>query len=354
MDRADGWRPLRRAYDLPQKARGIEHGLAYAAIADGRIDLTDAYSTDAEVERYNLRVLRDDRNFFPDYHAAPLARADLSPVAARVLEELAGTIDESQMRELNARVSIERQAHEAVARRFLRDRDLLRGAPDSPGARDDLWPWLERNLSRLLRHILLTALALSGALLTALPLGILLYRNASVARPVLYGAGLLQTIPSIALLAFMIPLFGIGVVPAVIGLFLYAILPILRTTITALRAVDPLLVEVATGMGLTRLQTLRRVEIPLALPGLFAGVRVATVIAIGTATLAAFIGAGGLGEPIVTGLALNDPALILEGALPAAGLAIVADLGFDRLERVIVPAHLRAGRRTAAQPETKA
>lgn len=367
LDRGDGWRPLRRAYRLPQKARGIEHGLAYRAIADGRIDVTDAYSTDAEIERYNLRLLADDRGFFPEYLAVPFARADLPAEAFAALAVLQGVLNETQMQALNARVSVDRVSYRRVAFEFLRDRGLLNAAGNAravaeseDGLEEDGGAPEFREESRLGlffgrlgRHMLLTALALAGALTIALPLGVLVYRRTAIARPTLYIAGLLQTVPSIALLAFMIPLFGIGVVPAVAGLLLYAILPILRTTITALQSVEPLLVEVATGMGLTRSQSLWRIELPLALPGLFAGVRVATVIAIGTATLAAFIGAGGLGEPIVTGLALNDPGLILEGALPAAGLAIAADLIFDALERRIVPAHLRggdgAGSRTAAK-----
>ncbi|MCR9142436.1 MAG: ABC transporter permease subunit [bacterium] len=358
LDRGDGWRPLQRDYGLPQRARGIEHGIAYRAIAEGRIDLTDAYSTDAEIKRYDLKVLADDRGFFPAYLAVPFARGDLPAEAFQALEPLAGLLDESQMQSLNARVSVDRVSYGRVAFEFLRDGGLLhRDGPgeaaktggDSPGgvaADGETLQYkgesrLSLFFSRLGRHVFLTAVSLAGAMLLAVPLGVLVYRRTRIARPTLYVAGLLQTVPSIALLAFMIPLFGIGVVPAVAGLLLYAILPILRTTITALQSVDPLLVEVATGMGLTRGQTLWRIELPLALPGLFAGVRVATVIAIGTATLAAFIGAGGLGEPIVTGLALNDPGLILEGALPAAGLAIAADLAFDRLERRIVPPHLR-------------
>ena len=352
LDRADGWRPLRRAYNLPQTARGIEHGLAYRAIHERRIDVTDAYSTDAEIHRYNLKVLEDDLEFFPAYLAVPFVRVDLPAAASEALQPLAGVLTENEMQLLNARVSVDRVEHGRVAHEFLVKRGLLSTIgktaqtvpPEYTGESR-----LQLFFSRLGRHVLLPGLALIAALLFAIPLGVFVYRRAKVARPTLYLAGLLQTVPSIALLAFMIPVLGIGVVPAVAGLFLYAILPILRTTITALQSVEPLLVEVATGMGLTRAQTLWRIELPLAVPGMLAGVRVATVITIGTATLAAFIGAGGLGEPIVTGLALNDPGLILEGAVPAAGLAITADLLFDRLERLWVPAHLRQTKNSGGQ-----
>ena len=156
-------------------------------------------------------------------------------------------------------------------------------------------------------------------------------------------AGVVQTIPSLALLAFMIavPWLGLSVRSAIAALLLYAVLPILRNTFTGLRDVDPDLVDAARGLGLTDRQILLRVRFPLATRTIMAGVRTATVISIGVATLAAFIGAGGLGEPIVTGLYLNDPGLILTGAVPAALLAIAADLGLGRLERRLVPRGLR-------------
>lgn len=342
LDRGDGWRPLRKAYALPQAARGIQHGLAYRALAEAQIDVTDAYSTDAEIQRYDLRVLADDRGFFPEYLAVPLVRRDLPPAAHEALGDLAGALDEARMQALNARVSIERLPFEQVAAEFLREARLLRNPGTQGGASKSSGDSrMGRIFDRLLRHIWLTAAAVLAAALLAIPLGLFAYSRERVARPLLYLAGLLQTIPSIALLAFMIPLFGIGVLPAIVGLLLYAILPILRTTVTALRSVDPQLVEVATGLGLPRAQVLRRIELPLALPGMIAGLRVAVVIAIGTATLAAFIGAGGLGEPIVTGLALNNPVLILEGALPAALLTILADIAFDLLERKLVPSFLK-------------
>jgi osmoprotectant transport system permease protein len=139
----------------------------------------------------------------------------------------------------------------------------------------------------------------------------------------------------------MIPIFGIGVVPAIIALFLYALLPILRNTATALFSIDPLLKKVATGIGLTHWQRLRLVELPLSTPTIFAGIKTAAVISIGTATLAAFIGAGGLGEFIVTGLALNNTAMILKGAIPAAILAILVEFLFEVIEKMFVPKHLQ-------------
>jgi osmoprotectant transport system permease protein len=156
-------------------------------------------------------------------------------------------------------------------------------------------------------------------------------------------AGVVQTIPSLALLAVMIPLLGLGVRAAIAALFLYAMLPILRNTYTGIAEVDGELVDAARGMGMRPGQILTRVQLPLAMRTIMAGIRTSTVISIGVATLAAFIGVGGLGKPITQGLYLNDTGLILLGAVPAALLAIAADVGLGRLELALQPRGLRAG-----------
>ena len=192
-------------------------------------------------------------------------------------------------------------------------------------------------------HLQLTLIALSLGCAVGLPVGIAVYRYGNLSRSIIYIAGLMQTIPSIALLALFIPLFGIGRTPAIIALFLYSLLPILRSTITALLTIDPALKRIAEALGMTRMQQLTQVLIPLALPNVLSGIKTAAIICIGTATLAAFIGAGGLGEPIVTGLALNDTSLILQGAIPAACLAILTELLFEMLERVLIKPHMLVG-----------
>ncbi len=335
LERQDGWPGLAERYGLAAIPTGIEHGLAYQAIRTGGIDVTDVYSTDGDIRKYDLFLLEDDRNYFPRYLAAPLAAADADPRLLEILPDLAGRLDENAMQELNAAVVVEGLTFAEVASGFLADQGLLRTdrAPDIEGR----WHALFR---RTLVHMRLTLTSLLLGIAVALPTGVAVYRNRKYARPVIYMAGLLQTIPSIALLAFMIPLFGIGWLPAVIALFLYALLPILRNTVTALYAIDPVLKRVSTGMGLNAWERLRHIEIPLAAPLILAGIKTAAVINIGTATLAAFIGAGGLGEPIVTGLALNDTGLILEGAIPAAALAILTEFLFDGLERFLIPRHL--------------
>lgn len=345
LNRNDGWPGLKAFYGLPQTPVGLEHGLAYQAIAEGSIDVTDAYSTDGKLVRHRLSLLRDDRGFFPAYLAVPLVRAGLESGAKRAIDLLAGRLDESRMSALNAAVEVDREDFAPVAQRFLAAEGLLIGA--RVNRTEEFWPALGR---RTLRHLLLTLGAVAAAVFVAVPLGVFVHRWGRAGTPVLYAAGILQTLPSIALLALLIPVLGIGVRPAMAALFLYALLPILRNTAGALTSIDPLLKDVATGMGLTRGQRLRHVELPLALPMILAGVRTSTVISIGTATLAAFIGAGGLGESIVTGLDLNRTDLILQGAIPAIVLALAAEIGFEALDRVALPAHLRQATRPGAGP----
>jgi osmoprotectant transport system permease protein len=335
IERKDGWQNLASAYQLPQTPVGIEHGLSYQAIAQDEVDLIDIYSTDGEVTRYDLIILKDNLKFFPNYLAVALYSSDLPEKAKKLTHNLKNTLNEAIMQELNAQVVFENKSYEQVARSLLRSIKLISDA--------EIY---EQNtfleiLDKTLVHLLLTVIALFAAMVFALPLGILIYHYSAAAKPILYVAGLLQTIPSIALLALMIPLFGIGVLPAIIALFLYALLPILRNTATALFSIDPLLKKVATGIGLTRWQRLRLVEFPLSTPTIFAGIKTAAVISIGTATLAAFIGAGGLGEFIVTGLSLNNTTMILKGAIPAAILAILVEFLFELIEKMFVPKHLQ-------------
>lgn len=333
-DRADGWPGVREAYDLPQDSVGIEHGLAYQALFQGSIDVTDAYSTDGDLLRYDLVVLEDNRGFFPGYLAMPMVRADLDPAVKTALGLLGNRLNDVTMRAMNAEVVVQGRTPAEVAADFLLAENLVASAEVR---NESLWPRLARNT---LVHLKLTGIALSLACIAGLGLALLVYRSQPLSAGVLYTAGLLQTIPSIALLALLIPMVGVGQRPAIIALFLYSLLPIARNSITALVTIDPLLRRVAQALGLTQRQQLRYVYIPLALPHVLAGVRIAAVVSIGTATLAAFIGAGGLGEPIVTGLALNDTGLILQGAVPAALLALAAELVFEGLERWLIPGHL--------------
>jgi osmoprotectant transport system permease protein len=335
LNREDGWPALRAAYDLPQDAVGVEHALAYGAIEAGQLDFTDAYTTDGELAVRDIMLLEDDRGFFPQYSTVLLARSDLPAGITVALASLEGLIDEATMQGLNHAVASGNGSPGQVAGDFLRDRGLVRGPVKAEASR------IQRILGYTATHLKLTGIALLLACAIAIPLALLLSRFERASRALLYVSGLIQTIPALALLALMIPLMGLGEAPAIAALFLYSLLPIIRNTLTGLFNVDPLVKEVATGMGLTDRQRLWHIELPLAMPTLLAGVKTAAIVSIGTATLAAFVGAGGLGEPIITGLNLNDHRLILEGALPAAALAIIAELLFEWAERALVPAQLR-------------
>jgi osmoprotectant transport system permease protein len=337
LKRQDGWDRLAETYSLPQMPTGLEHGLAYQALLENKISLTDCYSTDGELSTNNLVVLSDDKKFFPLYQAVSLYRTDLNSKAKEAIQQLAGTLNESEMSAMNAEAVYGKRSFAEIAKDFLLRKGLIQSG-QAPANASLNWSDL---LSKTLQHLFLTFTALTLAIALAVPLGIFLYWNPRGANIILYIAGLLQTIPSIALLAIMIPVFGIGAVPAIVALFLYAILPILRNTVNGLRNVDPLLKEIGASLGMSRRQSLRYVEFPLALPSVLTGIRIAAVINVGTATLAAFIGAGGLGEYIVTGLALNNTLMILTGAVPAAVLALLIELIFEVIERKAVPAHLR-------------
>jgi osmoprotectant transport system permease protein len=349
LRRADGMPGLRGAYELREASTvGLEHDLAYRALAEGAIDVTDGYSTDAKILQDDLLPLEDDRGFFPPYEAAPLVRLDLlSRVAgaASALNLLAGRIDEKTMRRLNYAVEHERRTPADVAATFLGELGIgtvhvaQAAPPDS--LLELLWRRRMITLELATWHLVLTAIAVLAACVLGIPAGIAASRSRAVAATVLAMAGALQTIPSIALLAFMLPLFGVGARPAVVALLLYGLLPILRNTVAGLRGVDRQLIEVGTGLGMRRRQLLFQVELPLAAPVILAGVRTATVISVGTATLAAFIGAGGLGDPIVTGLTTTDTNLILSGALPAAALALAIDAALGVAEKLATPRGLR-------------
>ena len=335
LKRQDGWDNLKANYSLPQPAVGLEHGLAYQALAQQKIDVTDAYCTDGEISKYNLTILRDDRNFFPAYQATSLYSKSLEDRTKKILKKLNGKISEADMQAMNASVLYQKKTFAEVATQFLSSQ--LSIAPSkikTTSVTADV-------LSKTAMHLLLTFSSLLIAILVAVPLGVWLHWRPHVSASLLYVTGLLQTIPSIALLAILIPVFGIGTLPAIVALFLYALLPILRNTLIGLQSVDPLLKTVADGIGMNRFQKLKLIEFPLAMPTILAGIRTAAVINVGTATLAAFIGAGGLGEFIVTGLALNNTELILRGAIPAALLALTLEFGFSFLEKWWVPKHLQ-------------
>lgn len=334
MDRTDGWPGLRQRYGLPQnRVRGLDHTLSYRAVASGAVDAIDLYSTDAEIPYYHLRTLVDDRHYFPRYQAVYLYRLALqqsAPALVSALRGLAGRIDETTMRQMNAAVKLHGRSDTAVAANFLGVH------ADATGT--GLW---SRLLQRTIEHVKLVVLSLGLAVLLAIPLGILAARLKRLGQLVIGLTGILQTVPSLAMFVFMIPLFGIGTWPAVAALFFYSLLPIVRNTHAGLVGIAPELRESAAALGLPSGVRLRQVELPMATRSILAGVKTAAVINVGTATLAALIGAGGYGQPILTGIRLDDIGLILQGAIPAALLALLVQGVFEGVEYWLTPRGLR-------------
>ena len=347
IERDDGLPGLREAYGLRfREVRALQQALKYQAAAAREVDCLDVYTTDGRLLVYELTVLEDDLGFFPPYQAAPLVRnATLRahPEIGNVLSLLADALDEEAMRGLNLRVQEQGEPIERVAQEALEDLGLVGSrSVDAVSTREVsffryLWSRRHELGLRTVEHLGLTTLALALGMLVAVPLGLLLERRRGAAESVIRAVSVTQTIPSIALLAFMIPLLGVGPVPALVALWIYSIFPILRNTYTGVRDAPPDAVRAASALGMTDAQVLKRVRLPLAVPVILAGVRTSAVLTVGTATLAAFIGAGGLGVPIVAGLQLADTTRILSGALPAAALALIVDRGLAGVERLLRP-----------------
>ena len=351
IGRADGLEGMRATYGglRFREVRSLLQAVKYRALATGEVDVIDGYSTDGLIDRYDLVILEDDRRFFPAYEAAALVgrrvRREL-PAAVAALTTLSGRLDEHRMRRLNRRIEVDGAPLAEVAADALREVGAVTGhvRPDTRAAgrrrgalSGYLWARRGELLGLTLRHLLLVTVSLAAAIAIAVPLGLALERLGRGAEGAIRAVGVLQTIPSIALLAFMIPLLGIGIVPALTALFLYSLYPIVRTTYTGVRDASPEALSAARALGMTRAQLLRYVRLPLAAPVIMAGIRTAAVITVGTATLAAFIGAGGLGDPIVAGLALSDTRMILSGAIPAALLALLVDGALGAVERLVRP-----------------
>jgi osmoprotectant transport system permease protein len=345
IDRADGWPGLKRHYGLTHRnVRGLDHDLAYRGIASGALHATDVYTTDAEIAYYGLRTLADDRDYFPTYNAVIVYRTDLeqrAPKAVALLQRLTNRIDAASMAAMNARVKLQREAESEVAAQWLEDALGLEGSATV----DTAWQRFWRHTRE---HLFLVAVSLSAAIVISVPLGILAARRRRLGQIILAVTGIVQTVPSLALFVFMIPLLGIGGPPAIVALFLYSLLPIVRNTHAGLTDIPPAIRESAEALGLPRSTQLRLVELPLSARMILAGIKTSAVLNVGTATLAALIGAGGYGQPILTGIRLDDIGLILQGAIPAASLALIVQGLFELAERLIVPRGLRLRAEVAA------
>jgi len=329
LDRQDGWQPLRERYGLPQQSViGIDHALGYAALANGSIDVKDAYSTDAKIEENDLVVLEDDLRFFPKYDAVFLFRSSMAPGAISALRRLEGTLDEKRMIHLN--MEAERTKNYTFAANLY-----FGGGGRSASSAGESFP---HKLERwTLRHLELAGFSLLLSVIVGIPLGIVASRGGVIGQGILSFASIVQTIPSLALLALLVPVpfFGISIRTAITALFLYGLLPIVRNTASGLQDIPRSLRESAVALGLSPFTRLWEIYLPMASRSILSGIKTSAVINIGTATLAALIGAGGLGEPILSGLNLNDHVTILEGAIPAALLAVAADVVLGFLQRSV-------------------
>jgi osmoprotectant transport system permease protein len=341
MNRGDGWPMLRSRYGLPQtNVRGLEHVLAYRGLESGELDVTDLYATDADIRRYDLKVLDDDRHVFPPYAAVLLYRADLeqrAPEALYDLLKMEGLISADEMVAMNARTDVDKVPEAQVATDFL-NRKLGENLTAAAGG-----PW-HALLVNTVNHLFLVVVSLGMAIVLAIPSGIVAARRPALGQVILAAASILQTVPSLALLVFMVVLLHgrLGALPAILALFLYSLLPIVRNTVTGLQDLPVSLRESAEALGLGDLPKLTLIELPLASRSILAGIKTAAVICVGNATLGGLIGAGGYGQPIFEGLRRYDPATIFwQGVLPAALMALAVQGLFELAERRLVPRGLR-------------
>jgi len=337
LDRPDGWPGVSAHYGVSlADTRIIEHALKYDAITAGDIDLVDVYSTDGKLQKFDLVILEDNLEFFPKYHPVMFVREDFIErfprTWHRLREVLVDSLDDRRMSQLNALADLDGMSIERVSEVFLQKN------PADGSVAPGIWSDVAKHT---VDHLYLVVVSVGLAILVGIPIGVMAARFRTLGKAALMSVEVVQTIPSLALLVFMIPLFGIGQSPALVALFLYALLPIVRNTYTGMIGLDRQLLEIAGVIGLNPWQRLRRIELPLASLSILAGVKTSAVITVGTATLAAFIGGGGYGTLIVRGLALNDNAIILAGALPAAVMALVIHGGFEMLDRLLIPRGLR-------------
>ena len=337
-DRADGWPSLRNRYGLGQTPQTVDHELGYRGLASGQLDGMDVYTTDPEIGRFQVRVLVDDLNYFPNYDAVIVYRSDLKtryPGLVAAFDQLVGRIDVTAMQRMNEAASLDVLGASKVAAEFLKS-ELGLSVSLARESRTDII------VRAVWEHMGLVAISLVLAVITAIPLGIMASLMPRFGPIILGVTAVAQTLPSLALFVFMIPLLGIGAEPAIAALFIYSLLPVVRNTYTGLIGLPGDVVRSADALGLPTWSRLMRIDLPLARPMILAGIKTAAVINVGTATLGALIGAGGLGEPILIGIRLADTGLILAGAVPAALMALGVQGLFTGLERLLTPVGLRS------------
>jgi osmoprotectant transport system permease protein len=346
VERADGWPGLKETYGLtPQSVTGLDHDIAYRQLQLGLIDVMDVYTTEARIAALDLTVLEDDRSYFPRYDAVILYRENAMSQyadAIRNVLRLEDALPAAAMINCNRRVEIDGDSEQQVAADYVSATLGVASTVSEPSR-------LQRIGRQTMEHLELVRRSLLPAILLAVPLGILSAKYGWFGHIALAITGILQTIPSFALLVMLLPLasalglqsIGAGSGTAIIALFLYSLLPIVRNTQSGLSGIDPSLIESAIVLNLPPRFRLLEIELPLASRSILAGIKTAAVLNIGFATLGALVGAGGYGQPILSGIRLADTGLILEGAIPAAAMALAAQAAFEVVERFAVPRGLR-------------
>lgn len=350
VERKDGFDNFSKKYRLhflKNQIVTMNPALMYSALHNKKVDMIMAYSTDGRIKAFKLKTLKDDKSFFPSYEAAYLTRQNILeawPEVQVAFLDLENNINEKEIISLNNQVDQLDYGLSQTARNFLIKKNLLSGKVQKLQKADLMDYYISKKkyfFKILMEHLVLIFASLLLALCFSVPIGIWAIRNSKVEKVVFFLVNILQTIPSIALLGILIPFLGIGFTPAVSALFFYSLLPLIRNTFEGIKNVDRSYIEASAGMGLNAWQILIFVQIPLALPVILAGVRIATVIVVGTATLAAFIGAGGLGDPIFRGIATLDSRLIFLGAVPACLLAVILDASIAFIEKIVISKGLK-------------
>jgi osmoprotectant transport system permease protein len=323
-NRAENWVDLKKAYTLNQvSVLEMDHQLAYEAIKNGAVELMEAYSTDAKLKEYDLVTLKDDLDFFPNYDAVIMTHLlwkDKNPTQWQVLKQLEGKISAQTMIALNSEADLEKKSFNQIASKFLN----IEPTSNTNAVIREL-------LSATREHLVLVLVPVFLALLCGLPLAYLAYKLPRLQAGIGAIASLFQTVPSLAFLALLIPVFGIGTFPAIIVLALYALLPIFISSLQGFNAIPASTHLVCHSLKLRPLFRFQKIELALAWPGILSGIQTALIATVATATLAALVGAGGYGKKIIAGLAVNDTNIILAGAIPAALLALAFQLIFQVL-----------------------
>jgi osmoprotectant transport system permease protein len=348
MGRDDGWKGLSKHYQLKSfSPRGLDHGIAYEAISKKQIDVTDAYTTDSKIIKYDLKILIDDRNFFPAYQALILHQKNVPfrfPEAWQALSGLENKISPKTMMELNSLAELKGKSFKEAADHYFQqstnEGSNAKSNPLEPKKTDFFVDAIvgkifANNFLQLLgQHLYLVFVSLFLAVMVGLPLGVMCFYKARIGQAILSFTSVVQTIPSLALLAFLISIFGvIGTIPAIAALFLYGLLPIIQSTYAGMQEVPKSMRQAACALGLSRYDQFRYIELPLAFNVVLSGIKISAVLTVGNATLAAFVGAGGFGERIAQGLALNDTSMLLAGAVPSALLALMIQYIFVILQK---------------------